>query len=76
MHAERLWVWMLFEVAMGTASPVTRWREAYPGLVETEGDVVRLMREAERCLREVGVPEEEMVVKGKGEGVLLVVKKR
>jgi hypothetical protein len=34
-------------------------------LVETEGDVVRLMREAGRCLREIGVPEEEMVVKGK-----------
>jgi hypothetical protein len=66
MHGERAMSLDVFEVAMGTASPVTRWREANPGLVETEGDVVRLMREAERCLREVEVPEEEIVVKGKG----------
>jgi hypothetical protein len=51
MHGERAKSLDVFEVAMGTASPVTRWREANPGLVETEGDVVRLMREAERCLR-------------------------
>lgn len=66
MYGERAMSLHVFEVAMGTASPVTRWREANPGLVETEGDVVRLMREAERCLSEVGVPEEEIVVKGKG----------
>jgi hypothetical protein len=77
LHGERVMSLDVFEVAMGTASPVTRWREANPDLVGTEGDVVRLMRrEVERCLREAGVPDEEMVVKGKGEGVLLMVKKR
>ncbi|KAJ5301440.1 hypothetical protein PENANT_c009G05575 [Penicillium antarcticum] len=77
LHGERIMGLDGFEVAMGTASPVTRWREANPGLVGTEGDVIRLMRRMiERCLREAGVSEEEMVVKGKGEGVLLMVKKK
>lgn len=41
---------------MGTASPVVRWREANKELVETEGDVVQMMRrEIERLLHEVGL---------------------
>ncbi|KAJ5771252.1 uncharacterized protein N7511_003303 [Penicillium nucicola] len=76
LHGEKVMSLDTFEVSMGTASPITRWREAHPDLVGTEKDVIRLMRrEIERCLREAGVPEEEMVVKGKGDGVLLMVKK-
>jgi trans-aconitate 3-methyltransferase len=65
------------EKVLGTASPVTRWREAHPDAVGTERDVVRMMRrEIERLLHEAGVERGKEVVRGGVAGVLLMVKKR
>lgn len=65
------------ERALGTGSPVQRWRDAHPKDVGTERDVVRMMRrEIERLMREAGVEEGKEVVKGSFKGVLLVVKKK
>lgn len=67
----------VFETALGTASPVTRWREANPQKVGTEEDVVRVMRrEIERLLHEAGIPVGKEVVRGRVSGVLMMVKKR
>lgn len=65
------------EKILGTGSPVTRWREAYPELAGTEDDVVRRMRrEIERLLHEAGVEKGKEVIRGGEAGVLLMVKKR
>lgn len=65
------------EKILGTGSPVTRWRDAYPELVGTEDDVVRRMRrEIERLLHEAGVEKGKEVIRGGEAGVLLMVKKR
>ncbi|KAJ0417288.1 S-adenosyl-L-methionine-dependent methyltransferase [Aspergillus carlsbadensis] len=66
----------VFERMIGTGSPITRWREANPSLVGTEGDVVRIFRrEIERLLRETGVKEGEEKVRGATTGFLLMVKR-
>ncbi|KAL4778543.1 S-adenosyl-L-methionine-dependent methyltransferase [Aspergillus varians] len=65
-----------FERMLGTMSPVTRWREAHPGAVGTEEDVVRVFRrDVERLLEEVGVEDGKEKLKGSAQGFLLVVKK-
>ena len=65
------------EKMLGTASPVTRWREANPELAGTEDEVIRRMRrEVERLLHEAGVEKGKEVVRGGEAGVLLMVKKR
>lgn len=65
------------EKLLGTASPVTRWREANPDLAGTEDDVVRRMRrEVERLLHEAGVEKGKERIRGGEAGVLLMVKKR
>ncbi|KAJ5921718.1 hypothetical protein N7454_009192 [Penicillium verhagenii] len=64
------------EKMMGVGSPVTRWREANPDAVGTEGDVVRICRRAvEKLLHEAGVEEGKEVIRGGSMGVLLMVKK-
>jgi hypothetical protein len=65
------------EKIMGTASPVTRWREANPDAVGTEQDVVRkIIREIERLLLEAGVERGTEMLQGYVSGVLLIVKKK
>lgn len=39
-----------FELALGTGSPFTRWREANPEKVGTKKDVVRVIRRLRGCL--------------------------
>ncbi|KAL2823798.1 S-adenosyl-L-methionine-dependent methyltransferase [Aspergillus cavernicola] len=66
----------VFERMIGTMSPVTRWREAHPGVEGTEGDAVRMFRrEIERVFREMGVQQGEERIKGAVHGFLLVVKR-
>lgn len=65
------------EKMVGTASPVTRWREAHPADAGTEQDVVRIMRrEMEKALHEAGVEKGKELIKGGVAGVLLMVKKK
>ncbi|KAJ0110228.1 hypothetical protein J7T55_000661 [Diaporthe amygdali] len=65
------------EKILGTASPVTRWRQAYPDLAGTEDDVVRRIRRAvEKLLHEAGVEKGKELVRGGEAGVLLMVKKQ
>jgi len=65
------------EMVLGTGSPVQRWREANPGKVGTEGDVIRVMRrEMERLLHEAGVEKGKERVKGTIKGILLIFKKK
>ncbi|KAI3401502.1 hypothetical protein diail_10936 [Diaporthe ilicicola] len=65
------------EKMLGTASPVTRWRQAHPELAGTEDDVVRrIRREVERLLHEAGVEKGKELIRGGEAGVLLMVKKR
>ncbi|KUJ21287.1 S-adenosyl-L-methionine-dependent methyltransferase [Mollisia scopiformis] len=66
-----------WEKMMSTISPVTRWREAHPDKVGTDGDVVKLFRkEIEKFQREAGVEEGKEWVKSSLRGVLLMVKKK
>jgi trans-aconitate 3-methyltransferase len=66
-----------FEKMMGTASAVTRWRQAHPDAIGTERDVVRMLRrEMERLLHEAGVEKGKETVKGAMRGALLIVKKK
>lgn len=71
------WIGMdTFEVMMGTGSPITRWREANPEKTGEE-DVVRVMRrEVERLLKDAGVAEQDLAVKAKMNGVLIIVKRK
>ncbi len=65
------------EKVLGTASPVTRWRAANPDLVNTESDIVRVMRrKVEKALHDGGVEEGKEVVTGGVRGVLLAFKKK
>ena len=65
-----------FGKMMGTASAVTRWREAHPDAVGEE-DVVRILRrDLERVLHEAGVKTGEEKLRGSVQGALLVVKKK
>jgi SAM-dependent methyltransferase len=67
----------VLEMALGTASPVVRWREAHPDAVGTERDVARIMRrQIERVLHEAGVEVGKEELKGGVSGVLLMVKKK
>ena len=66
----------IFEMMIGTASPVTRWREANPDAVGTEKDVVRLYRRViERHLHAAGVEKGKEMIRGASLGVVLLVKK-
>lgn len=67
----------MFEMMIGTMSPVTRWRQANPDAVGTDKDVVKMWRHAmERHLHAAGVEEGKEMVKGAMCGVVLVVKKK
>lgn len=64
------------EAVIGTASPVTRWRQAHPDQAGTEKDVVKMIRgQIARLLHEAGVPPGEERVKVRVTGVLLMVKR-
>ena len=66
-----------FETMMATGSAVTRWRQAHPELVGTEGDVLRVLRrEIEAILHEEGVEEGKEKIKGTAQGVLLMFRKK
>jgi hypothetical protein len=65
------------ESILGTMSPVTRWREANPGMENTEGDIVRTMRrEIEGVLHDAGVEVGREILAGGVTGALVLVKKR
>lgn len=67
----------LIEKTMGTASPVTKWREAHPDAAGTDQDPVKMLRkEIEDSFREIGIEEGKETFAGGVEGVLLVLKKR
>ncbi|KAF4462629.1 trans-aconitate 3-methyltransferase [Fusarium albosuccineum] len=67
----------IMELALGTASPVTRWREAHPEAVGTEDDVIRIVRrKIEKIFEEAGVKKGEELLKGDVNGVLLLVRKK
>ncbi|RSL87602.1 hypothetical protein CEP51_002129 [Fusarium floridanum] len=67
----------VIELMLGTASPVTRWREAHPEAVGTEQDVLRIMRrKLEKILYDSGVEEGKELVHGDMEGALLLVRKK
>lgn len=66
----------MFETMLSTSSPVVRWREAHPDAVDTETDVVRIMRRnIERALYDAGVEKGKEEVKGGVAAVMLIVKK-
>jgi SAM-dependent methyltransferase len=66
-----------FEKMMATGSAVTRWRQAHPELVGTEGDVLRILRrQIEGILHAAGVEEGKEKIKGTAQGVLLMFKKK
>ncbi|KAF4339286.1 trans-aconitate 3-methyltransferase [Fusarium beomiforme] len=67
----------MLEMALGTASPVTRWREAHPEAVGTEDDVVRrIRRRIEKILNDAGVEKGKEMLTGDMTGVLLLVRKK
>jgi SAM-dependent methyltransferase len=67
----------MLENMLGTASPVTRWREAHPEDVGTERDVVRILRrDIEKLFREAGVEQGKELIQGGVAGVLLMVKRK
>jgi trans-aconitate 3-methyltransferase len=67
----------LFELVLGTASPVTRWREQHPESVGTEQDVVKvLVRKIEKLYHEVGIEADKAEMRGALKAVLLMVKKK
>lgn len=66
-----------FEKMFSTGSAVTRWRQAHPGDVGTERDILKMVRrEVERLLHEAGVKPGEEKLKGAAAGVVLIVKKK
>ncbi len=66
-----------FEKMMATGSAETRWRQAHPDLVGTEGDVLKQLRlKITRLVHEAGVKPGEERLRGVVEGVLLFVKKK
>lgn len=65
------------EAVLGTASPVTRWREAHPDKAGTEEDILRkLRRRIESLLHQAGVKPDEERVTGGVSMVLLMIKKK
>ncbi|KAF2100189.1 methyltransferase domain-containing protein [Rhizodiscina lignyota] len=75
--SERMVDMETLEKVLGTASPITRWREAHPDAVGTENDVTRLLRrEIEKLLHEAGAEKGKEMVRGSVKGVLLMVKKK
>ena len=65
------------EMALGTMSPVKRWRDAHPDDVGTENDITRVVvREMESLLHEAGVEKGKEELIGEGLGVLVMVKKK
>ncbi|OJJ50406.1 hypothetical protein ASPZODRAFT_1166595 [Penicilliopsis zonata CBS 506.65] len=65
-----------FEKVLGTASPITRWREAHRDAVGSERDIVRRYRRAiETLLHEAGVQPGQERVRGAVTGVLLMVRR-
>jgi hypothetical protein len=67
----------IMELMIGTASPVTRWREAHPEAVGTEDDVVRqVRRKIEKILTDAGVERGKEMLKGDMTGVLLLFRKK
>lgn len=67
----------MFELAMGTGSAITRWRQAHPDDVGTERDVVRILRrEIEKLLEEAGVEKGKEKLRGVVQGTVLIVKKK
>ncbi|EWG53550.1 hypothetical protein FVEG_11957 [Fusarium verticillioides 7600] len=68
---------VMLEMVLGTASPVTRWREAHPEAVGTENDVVRqIRRRIEKILNDAGVEKGKEMLTGDMTGVLLLVRKK
>ncbi|KAJ5176699.1 uncharacterized protein N7482_002576 [Penicillium canariense] len=66
-----------FEKITATGSPVVRWRQAHPELIDTERDVLKIFRRAiERLLHEAGVEKGKETVKGATHGCVLIVKKK
>ncbi|KAM0552413.1 hypothetical protein ACHAPJ_007973 [Fusarium lateritium] len=67
----------MMELALGTASPIIRWREAHPEAVGTENDVVRqVRRKSEKILLDAGVEPGKEMLKADMSGVLLLLKKK
>ncbi|KAF4457878.1 hypothetical protein F53441_231 [Fusarium austroafricanum] len=67
----------MMEMIIGTASPVTRWREAHPEALGTENDVVRqVRRKIEKILGDAGVEKGKEILKGDMTGVLLLFRKK
>jgi hypothetical protein len=67
----------MMEMALGTSSPVTRWRQDHPEAVGTEDDVVRqVRRKIEKILAEAGEEEGKDMVTGDVTGVLLLLRKK
>jgi SAM-dependent methyltransferase len=65
------------EKVLSTASPLQRWRDAYPDAVGTERDPVKMMRRAiEKGLHEGGVEKGKELIKGSMKAVLLMLKKK
>ena len=61
---------------LDTASMVTRWREANPGLAGTESDCVReTIRGIAGAMGKRGVPLEEVRIRTGGAMVLLLLKR-
>jgi SAM-dependent methyltransferase len=66
-----------FERMMGSSSAVVRWRQAHPDKVDTEGDLITMLRrQIARLLHEAGVKEGTEILKGAAHGAILIVKKR
>jgi len=59
------------EMYLGTASPVTRWREAHPDLVGTEKDIVKAYT---KDVQAVLSPGQDKVLQGAGMAILLFKK--
>lgn len=65
------------EMALGTISPVTRWREAHPEDVGTERDAVRILRRTlEKLLREVDFEDGKEVLREESPKVVLLMVKK
>jgi SAM-dependent methyltransferase len=67
----------MMEMALGTMSPLVRWREDHPEMAGTERDLVKVMRrEIEGALRQAGVEPGKELIQGGVAGVLLMVKRK
>ncbi|KAK5996232.1 Trans-aconitate 3-methyltransferase [Cladobotryum mycophilum] len=65
------------EKMLATGSVQTRWYQAHPGIVGTEGDALKILRrEIERLLQETGVEKGKEMFKRAVWGTMLSVKKK